>query len=284
MGIGCDAMSRAERLLLCTVTDQNYLYGACVWAASVLQSTSRRQVDVAIFTLDVDRGRRSSAESSVPGPVSVMPLPAQEFAGLNHTGRLSRAAFGRFMIPAIVRGRYDFAVYMDADAVVVRDMMPALHRIDLKGKSLGAVRDLRIRRQSEATLGTSGVYSARRLGEYFNSGVLVLDVESLCAQGFASQLKLIAAANHGRQKYPDQDSLNAYFGDNWARMPYSWNRTVPVCAAWRQTAVRARLLAQHPYVVHFTGPVKPWESGYPSGSMKRLYQRFSSTVRTDGPE
>ncbi|MDG4834866.1 glycosyltransferase family 8 protein [Solwaraspora sp. WMMD1047] len=181
-------------------------------------------------------------------------------------------------------------LYLDADVLVLRDIRPLLSQ-PLGGLGMGAVRD-----PQNPIVGVGiALPGWERIGvprgrEYFNSGVLLLDLE-LCRRQC-----LFPAATRFLRTYPgearlwDQDALNVAADDRWTRLERRWNTFVisPLVGLPGFTHANAEpvmplatLLGDErdAAVLHFGGPLKPWSSGYPAGPMRDLYRRFLDPAR-----
>ena len=153
-------------------------------------------------------------------------------------------------------------LYLDADVLVRRDLKD-LFRTDIGGKPFGAVRDI------EFPLGPPGLFEADRTPKYFNSGVLLVNLD-LFRQRIPEMNNALATLQETPHKYKhkDQDFLNVFFPDFY-ELDIVWNATgLGTYASWSSTSWAsddrdntwpqglATLLAD-PAIVHFDGPVHP---------------------------
>jgi UDP-D-galactose:(glucosyl)LPS alpha-1,3-D-galactosyltransferase len=200
------------------------------------------------------------------------------------TGWVSSAVYLRLAIPEVIADE-PAVLYMDADTLVLRDLCPLL-RQPLGGAPVAAVRD-----PQNPIVGTGiALPDCERIGvprgrEYFNSGVMLLDLAA-CAE-----LEVFERARRFLADWPDevrlwdQDALNVAVDDRWLRLDRCWN-TFAMSALTRQAGFfhdtaepvmpLADLLADEytAAVLHFTGPVKPWHDAFPPGPLRQLYRRF----------
>jgi lipopolysaccharide biosynthesis glycosyltransferase len=204
----------------------------------------------------------------------------------------SRGNYLRLAVPQVVPDA-PRAVYLDAD-IVVRAPIEDLLRADLSGCPIGAVRD-----SVNPTLATGDALpNWRALGldgsrEYFNSGVMVLDLPACAAAGvFTGAFE--AVADHAEHlRLWDQDALNLAVGDRWHRLARTWN-TIPYSALARVPWVRYRAESVQPAtelvaaeasasIMHYVSPAKPWRGLLPAGPANDLYQHHLSAVRRRHP-
>lgn len=149
-------------------------------------------------------------------------------------------------------------LYLDVDTIVLRSL-DALWNIDLQGRAVGAVANPLYPFMDTTFMQALGVKSP---AEYFNSGVLLIDLEYWRRENITDQLLHFAAAYGATQEWPDQNALNAVLLGHWLPLSPEWNaqntvfdlpvRHLPFDSPLVQEA------RNHPAVVHFIGPYKPW--------------------------
>jgi lipopolysaccharide biosynthesis glycosyltransferase len=142
--------------------------------------------------------------------------------------------------------------------VLVLGKLRPLWEMALDGRPLAAVPN---------ALGPRHRDHLRRIGmrdnpaEYFNTGVMLMDLDHLRDRGIQAALVSKALAG-GFNEFADQDVFNPVLSGNFKQLPLAWNLTA---GAYLHAAEGARLhgLKQYrealraPSVVHFTQH-KPW--------------------------
>jgi lipopolysaccharide biosynthesis glycosyltransferase len=167
---------------------------------------------------------------------------------------ITMAAYNRLFIPNIFY-QYKRAVYLDCDLIVKADIAE-LYNIELEGKSLGAVLDFIARGNEE--------HARKILGDrwtgYFNSGVLVFDVEKLLKNDFFDRCmenmknRYIKYLETGvKSLFHDQDTLNAVCVGDTQLIDGMWN--VLNAYSWY-----VKKETQSAFVVHYVERVKPWNT------------------------
>jgi lipopolysaccharide biosynthesis glycosyltransferase len=185
---------------------------------------TREDIDIRF----VDFARQADADGSgaLGGLESQAPqAPRTVFWGRYH---------GHLLLPADVRR----VVYADVDMIAVADLSP-LAAIDLQGRPVGAVEYL-----------LPGAAKAIGLDhdEYFNNGLLVIDLETFDSAGCVRCMT--AKLREGPLPIGAQCAFNFAMQGQITRLDEEWN-----VQGNRRVAVggRARL-------VHFTGDTKPWHA------------------------
>ena len=173
-------------------------------------------------------------------------------------GHFSAANFFRLLLPELMA---DVArvLYLDADILVRRSLEP-FYSVDLQGNPVAATPDA----WPEESCRRLGLPEA---GNYFNSGVLLMDLAAWRREGIGATAAAYLAAHNGdpeRTRYADQDALNVVLQGRWRRMSETWNLSVTKCRQFpaRMTAEQRAILVEGPAVVHFANYRKPWLRGY----------------------
>lgn len=107
--------------------------------------------------------------------------------------------------------QFDSLLYLDADTIVVSDLNGIY---DHKTKTINAVLDGGNKRYYECDLG---------LSEYFNSGVLLFDVQNWLKNDYEKRLVEYQKSNQLKLTYPDQDLLNLTFKNEIGKIPINYN-------------------------------------------------------------
>ncbi len=158
-------------------------------------------------------------------------------------GGLGRLCYARLLLADQLHERR--VLYLDADTLCLADPSP-LHDAPLDGTVLGAVPDALI-----PTLGLDldplGLPSAERQLPYFNSGVLVIDLDRWRDLDIGRRCFELLHQHGPHCQHHDQTALNWVLRGQWTRLPALWNG----CAGESDQAGQARIL-------HFYGCMKPW--------------------------
>jgi lipopolysaccharide biosynthesis glycosyltransferase len=182
------------------------------------------------------------------------------FPGFRGAGHFTRAILYRLAFEQRAPADCRRLLYLDTDVVVLRDVRDVA-KTDLGGAPLAAVRDAF---QDPEAFRTQWGLPATDV-RYFNSGLLLIDLEQVRAEKLFSQAARFVAEHHASLLFPDQDALNYTFWGRWKALPLRWNvqrnSAIPAMAA--ELAPELRLDRQRPFLVHYTGPIKPWvREGY----------------------
>lgn len=171
---------------------------------------------------------------------------------------LSIAAYYRLFATRLLPQAVEKVLYLDCDLIVDGSLEELWNTSFQKGNCVAAVEEL-------PKLAADG---CRRMGyplsySYFNSGVLLIDMERLRQVYSVEKASDFIRKHHSEIIYHDQDVLNALLYDKKQFLDLRYN---VIDTYFIKNAVfphryqfqRDALL--HPKVIHFTGPFKPWHT------------------------
>ncbi len=251
-------MTSGTEIVIAFGLDAGYAPHAGAAIASIVAAAPRKAFRFVMLHDKVGSALQEKVQECAPGARFDWVEPSEDLLTCSRTaGHLSRAAFARFAIPDLIR---DCArvLYLDCDLVVLADLEP-LYRCELGDASLGAVRDHWI--DPHAFAKTWGLEPAD--ARYFNSGVLLLDLERLRAQGGFDRAIEALSKDGAAMPFLDQDALNLVFWGNWQPLDRAWNVQRAMLMRGFEGAARASdgPMRGMPKIIHFTGSEKPWRRG-----------------------
>lgn len=151
----------------------------------------------------------------------------------------------RFLLPDLLLG-IERILYLDIDTLVCGDLS-SLWQIDLGDTCIGAVPEYEMSLFFPEHLIELGVTAQ----QYFNAGVLLLDLDKMRSETVAAQLISFAQKRAKKLRFGDQDILNLYFKDKVTYLPQSYN--------YRNYAMHTGSESiEDVHILHFNGPGKPW--------------------------
>ncbi|MBZ9740108.1 MULTISPECIES: glycosyltransferase family 8 protein [unclassified Mesorhizobium] len=167
----------------------------------------------------------------------------------------------------------DRVLYLDADILAVADIRPLL-ATDLGGAVAGAVRDLGLHAalaEEAATGRPDHVLHVRdALGwdpddfTYVNSGMLLLNLAALRRERFGERAGQLVLDHPHRFRWRDQDAINLLLRGRVALLDPRWNTMVWLLEREPRRhyvdMAAAALQRRDPWLLHFSGATKPWDS------------------------
>lgn len=151
-------------------------------------------------------------------------------------------------------------IYLDTDVVVNLDIRD-LWDIDISGYYLAA----RLGNPDGMTRSRYRYYQKIGIDPdiYFNSGVLVLNLDAIRHYGSLSALSLSYLNNHPESGWPDQDALNYLLQTRCLPLNLRYNLLFSPNLTIHDVSAA---------IIHFAGPNKPWNTWY--GGVDELYWEY----------
>ena len=205
-------------------------------------------------------------------------IAAARIQDLPRMGRIPQIMWLRVLLPELLpeTGR---VLYLDVDTLVLQPLH-ALWATPLSDRWVAAVDNV----LEPKLAGHPARIGLPEGGAYFNSGVLLMNLESMRRERITEQVLDCARRRGHDLLWPDQDALNLTLGSRRVALHPRWNcqnsfyywheHAEPVIGR----ALLAEALAQ-PAILHFEGPAwaKPWHylNDHPWRDRWRFHQRAS---------
>lgn len=253
---------------LVTYADSNYLQHAAVMIHS-LEAVASPTTDyrVFLFVSDcpkelIDQAKKGFAHLPANVQVEVTGLERKLPPSLlPKRGNVTAAIYNKILIYDALPGSITRLVFIDADIVLCRDPAELFH-MALGSLPIAAVREklYLMPDQTSTRKETLGLKSYR---DYFNSGVMVVDLEKWRELDISNRALQFAVEKWHATPYHDQDAFNAVISGQWLALSPLWNprglnevefqaQNTSVLTNWD---IYERSLQ---YLVHYSGPLKPW--------------------------
>lgn len=177
-------------------------------------------------------------------------VDASRFEGAPLSRFRSHEPYFRLLIPELFP-ESPRALYLDGD-ILVCDDVSALYSSNLNGQPMGACDDVSATKHME------------RLGlkQYFNSGVLLMDLELWRKENLFQQSMDSLRDSHDQLLFEDQDLLNLVLRERISTLDIRWNmfsifyskKLAP--SFFSGTDLKSAL--ERPGIIHFSGKFKPY--------------------------
>lgn len=237
--------------------DANYMHMALAVVRSVLDFHNKD--DLTFFFIvdmsDTDLQALKEELSTIGVAYHVACVDPENFKNLSTKGHITRAAFMRLELDRTFP-ELDKVLYLDSD-LIVTSSLSQIWNMDLTQKPLAAV----------ANAGKDG---SKRLGlssnhVYFNSGVLLLDLNYFRENNIRERAYKWLEENNSSRAFHDQDAFNVLYEDKAHTLPKRFNMQ----AFWFRFFFSANQDLQDEIaqefkqcgVVHFSSGRKPWQKG-----------------------
>jgi lipopolysaccharide biosynthesis glycosyltransferase len=272
----------SEEYLIATAIDRAFVEPACVLLASIAANAAVPQAGLAVYGLGLSQRDRDCLTESCGAMADRLSILDLDFAAdrlkkLPITlGVPSVVAYARMLVPDSLAHTPSRLLYLDSDIVVIDSLKP-LFETSLGGAVLGAVPDP-VPPWVDFSF-RSGVLKLSDPEVYFNSGVLLIDVEAWQRQDVTQ--RAFDFTNNlppgTKLVYPDQDVLNAILSNHWRPLDRRWNYF-----KGGETDMDLKQFRSEAAIVHFASGGKPWVSGstHPAKQIYLDHRNLTPFART----
>lgn len=232
-------------------------------AAALITSLRRHTPGLFEFLIlheDVDRVLKRRLQAVAPDSAFLWrEIGDADVPAMASREHFSRAILYRLGLERMAPAEWSRVLYLDVDTIATGSVA-LLWRADLEGAAIGGVPDCYVKPAA----------FAERWGLpgdpiYFNSGVLLIDLDAVRQDGLFAKAIEFVAANINDVRFTDQDALNFACWGKWKRLESRWNaqRHMAIPALVEETDPDLRLNGQTPTIIHYTSAEKPWlREGY----------------------
>lgn len=265
-----------QALQLVMACDGGFAMPLATALRSIAENNRRHwPIDVHVLFHRFPEDLQGKVADSVPaGSLSIRWIAVDVDAFETHSASLAYppVAYARLLVPRIFSDDTHRLLYLDADLLVLDDLAP-LWTTDLRGAAIGAVLDTTDGMRKRGAPDTQDIPQVQ---DYFNSGVLLVDLPRWRAKRVSERALEYLAANSTR--FPDQDALNVVCDGEWSKLEPSWN-----FQGHRDTCLWELEPAQRPAIVHFVTAMKPWKFDVPTlnASFFDSYRNRTKFARTN---
>lgn len=248
-------------MLVTCATDGYYLRHCVAMLQSLWQHNPNPDLEVFIIFDNVESQQLSVAVSYLHDllpSVSLLQASAKPLSGFPVSGHASIATYFRLLLPGLLPESVERVLFIDSDTIILSDLLGLWNR-QLQGKALGAVPEHRL-----SCLDHGYVF-----GEYFNAGIMLIDLVKWRQSNLIERGKLFAKNHPDRLRHWDQDVLNHVFEGDWLAVEDRWNACPHLFGlnggydlSEKSLSESERQAISDPAVVHFAGPgaIKPWNA------------------------
>ena len=236
--------------------DANHLAVALTVALHIDRTEPERRFDLAICTPDWDSIRTEWRDL----PVRFVEIDVAAVPAFVHPKPwISVGTFYRHVLPQLLAPDYARLLYLDTDVHLRRPGIQGLFDRTVGDFAIAATADFvavkaphkaRRRRSRELVTNLGGTG-----GQYYQAGVLLMQTGPHVDQRLGERILSFATESADvlhRHRLGDQAALNAVAADLIVPLSPLWN--------WHSSNWLRREIVEHydPYILHFTGPNKPW--------------------------
>jgi lipopolysaccharide biosynthesis glycosyltransferase len=230
--------------------DQNYLLPFHALLNSILANNSDLKINFYLIVSGINEKEKTTIKNRIVesgGAVEFYDPDLMQLKNLVLSGTWTSSVYYRLLFPLLIPDEVNTFLYLDCDIIVLKSLHE-LYNSDLSEYPLAAV--------SDSYVPTQPLIGITEPGEYFNSGVLLINVKKWNKQQISQKTLAYLEAFPERIKFVDQCGLNAVLKNNWAKLSIRFNllfSSIPSDISAREL----KIFLQDKVVIHFTLQ-RPW--------------------------
>jgi lipopolysaccharide biosynthesis glycosyltransferase len=271
-----------EPIVVACAADRRYVMPLAVLLTSLVDCLDPRRaltayvLDGGIPVRDQELLARSLERPNVR--VRWIPSGSAPLPELPVWGRLGSVVYQRLMIPQMLPESVSRAIWLDCDMVIWQDVA-RLWDLDVGDHYLLAAQDMIVPHVSSFM----GIARYEQLGipasaKYFNAGVMLVNLALWRDHDVVAKVVDYLERYREDVVFLEQEALNAVLAGRWGELDPRWNQNASVTGQpfFRPRHLEAETyerLVRDPWIVHFTGRIKPWTTRKASRS-RALYYRY----------
>jgi lipopolysaccharide biosynthesis glycosyltransferase len=256
-------------IVVALASNERYFPGLyCAVASALDHMATGRSVDFWVLDGGISQSSRnvlSRLANSFGKSVQLHFVPVDDsiFHGTTLGPGKSYMAYCRILLPRLLE--VSPLIYLDCDLLVFRDLSELFDHQLSPGKILAAARDSETLSLSEDSETVAAAMKLPAQGAYFNSGVMLMNLDELRKQNFVQCSVDFLQTWSGRYRFHDQSAINFLLHDQIDELPGYWNR-----ASWQFDEQDNNNLA---CVLHYSSSA-PWLREIP-GPAHTLFDQFA---------
>jgi len=191
--------------------------------------------------------------------ITVIHVADRLLAGLPVFGHVSAAAYCRILLPGLLPGRVSRVIYLDCDMIVLGNIMDLWYE-PMAGMPLLAAQEEGRTISCPSVVGHFEESGLPPDTKYFNSGVLVLDLDQWRKEAIHTEVLKYLRKHRDRIRFWDQDALNAVLATKWRELSPEWNMRIDCADKTTQEEPNGMPVTglRGAGIVHFASSLKPW--------------------------
>jgi len=250
--------------------DEGYVIPVYVFLTSLFANNSACKITVHAIATGVSHSEKEGLQQFAfkhnaqiifytigPELTANFPLPDRPGA------YITLATYYRLFFPQLIDQNISRLIYIDVDTLIVGDLI-TLYDSLLGGKVIAAVKEAEMEPRPDIDFAN--------LNDYFNAGVLLIDLLEWRAQDITKQALDIITTYGERLKYHDQDALNLVFRGSWQRVDNRFN----LMKAYIPHDLPRRAFDNYLHdkvIIHYNGALKPWHRAC-ENKFRYLYSKY----------
>jgi lipopolysaccharide biosynthesis glycosyltransferase len=257
-------------VVLTLASNESYFPGLyCAIASALGYLDPGREVDVKVLDGGLSQSSRDALlrfaeRMSTQVRLEFVTVNLSVFGNATVGPGQSHMAYCRILLPHLLD--VPRLIYLDSDVLAFRDLSQLFDVELAAGKLVAAVRDSETLSLADDSIALTKAMKLPAEGSYFNSGVMLMNLDELRKQHFFERAVEFLSACRADYRFHDQSAINFLLHAHIEELPEYWNRP-----SWRFDAQQNNDLR---CVLHYTTSA-PWLVETP-GPAQVLFERFAA--------
>lgn len=251
-------------------SDDKYAPYLCVTLYSILANSNKNDFyDLNILDNGISEKNKKRIEKSLKEYKNkkLIYIKTEEYIKkldfIEYNPRYTYTTYLRLFIPQIF-SKYPKIIYLDCDLIVNQDLHE-LYTTNLHNHALAACQDYFCFTETKSDPEWNNYVVEKiklsKVEDYFNAGVLIMDITKLKAMNFDKKcFEVLQDVNSF--KYLDQCTLNILFRNDYQKLDFKWNVQ---WHAWacdvtinKEYSAKIQKLKDNPGIIHYISTSKAW--------------------------
>lgn len=250
-------MTNHEQYYIATSTDEKYYVPMYVMLLSLFENNIDAHLHVSILHKNLTDEQKNEIEllaARYNNSINWLRVNSNEPSEFYISEYITEASYYRLYLPELLPQNVEKVLYLDSDIIINGSILPLLDS-ELNDAALAAVKEAKPFKPER--LGIHAPY------DYFNAGVLLLNLATWREHNYAATLKNNIKRNPSKYPMHDQDLLNEFFHKQVHYLHPKWNHQTAlygsnITNSENRYGISITELCGSPVIIHFTGWLKPW--------------------------
>ncbi len=259
-------------------TDERYSMPCGVCLTSIFENNKDVEIAITILTnyLSLKTKKKMKETADRYGQkLRIIEINDSIFDTYPVTEQFQKSIYYRFLFPDLLTD-CDKLLYLDVDTIIIKGLQ-SLYDTDISNYLCGVVID-------SACDDIRQINRVSVHGDYFNSGVLLMNLHEWRKQNVARRCMEYLKEFPEKCVYPDQDALNVILDGALIFLPIEYNLQEHFLVEKNELLLRETRWNQiesaimRTAIIHFSGDLKPWhwECSHPFSSVFDKYKKMSA--------
>lgn len=252
-----------------------------------LYESNKEEKDLEVYIISTGIRRASRERLFATAKIFKRSLHLIDFSDIRErfeegesAGKFDISAMGRLFVGELLPAHVKRLIYLDCDTIILRPL-GRLWKKSLRGNLLAAAPEPTVSEEMRQDIGIG------RNWVYFNSGVLLIDLERWRREGIKNRILRYYENIRAKSVFADQDAINGALAGRIGMLPPEYN-FFSNYKYWRYEGLvrispyyrlvprhRYECAKLHPAIIHFAGEERPWNKGC-MNYYKRAYDKYKA--------